>query len=437
MLSQDEDEGNEFDKDSDSIKYDVYRWSDYPEVKDVATDLYNTLDLNKLTNKIKYKHHLRVVLINLFVAFARENGSYVAYSRRKDDYKKGSRYKSIHISYKTLMNIVDLLHKHEFIEHHIGFYDKVTKKGRRSRMRATGKLMALFGDMSLAMIIQNQRPEAIILRDKNGKDIDYEDSDKTNRMRARLAKINEQLLRANLSIDVSSNALNELNKNRKSPYIVPVDLSSKTLYRVFKYSFSEGGRFYGGWWQSVPEELRRYITIDGEATIERDFSQFHPSILYAKETGSIPPVDLYQLPEFYGDKMMRELGKVILLVMLNAATEKGAALAVWNEIRQEDDVTVRDQLIALAKKHKIPALIGKYKVNHQPISAYFNSNMGLRIQYADSCLAEKIMRKLFSKNITTLPVHDSFIVQKRHDDELQRVMSDEFEAAFGVRPGIK
>ena len=61
----------------------------------------------------------------------------------------------------------------------------------------------------------------------------------------------------------------------------PVNLSKRTLRRVFGHgSFERGGRFYGGWWQNIPSAYRSVITINGKRNIEMDFSQFHPNILY-------------------------------------------------------------------------------------------------------------------------------------------------------------
>ena len=51
---------------------------------------------------------------------------------------------------------------------------------------------------------------------------------------------------------------------------------------------SKVGRFYRGWWQQVPSELRRYITIGGKKTCEYDYSQLNPHMVYylrGKELG--------------------------------------------------------------------------------------------------------------------------------------------------------
>ena len=64
------------------------------------------------------------------------------------------------------------------------------------------------------------------------------------------------------------------------------------------------GRFYDGWWQSIPSkdwQYRTHITIDGQRTCEVDYSSVCLRIVYALKGISIDPEeDLYDigLPEF-------------------------------------------------------------------------------------------------------------------------------------------
>jgi hypothetical protein len=63
-----------------------------------------------------------------------------------------------------------------------------------------------------------------------------------------------------------------------------VDLTRNRLYRAFNNgSFDQGGRFYGPWWQRVPSERRKFITINWLPTRELDYSNLHPAMLYAME----------------------------------------------------------------------------------------------------------------------------------------------------------
>lgn len=52
-----------------------------------------------------------------------------------------------------------------------------------------------------------------------------------------------------------------------------VDLTRNRIYRVFNnQSFDEGGRFYGGWWQRVPSDYRKFITINWVPTRELEYT---------------------------------------------------------------------------------------------------------------------------------------------------------------------
>ena len=74
----------------------------------------------------------------------------------------------------------------------------------------------------------------------------------------------------------------------------PIDLSARSLVRIFSNgSFKEGGRFYRGWWQNVPSEYRNYITIDMKRTVEYDFSQLNPHMLYYAYNKELGEEDAY------------------------------------------------------------------------------------------------------------------------------------------------
>ena len=62
------------------------------------------------------------------------------------------------------------------------------------------------------------------------------------------------------------------------------------------------------------------------------------------------------------------------------------------------------------------------------ISHYLYSQIGLKTQYADSCVAEYVIKKLTSKGITCLCIHDSFIVEKKHRGLLEELMIKGFTA---------
>jgi len=59
---------------------------------------------------------------------------------------------------------------------------------------------------------------------------------------------------------------------------------------------------------------------------------------------------------------------------------------------------------------------------HGRISKYFCAGVGLELQYTDSCIAERVVGHFADRGLVCLPIHDSFIVQERHKEQLIRAM---------------
>ena len=103
------------------------------------------------------------------------------------------------------------------------------------------------------------------------------------------------------------------------------------MRRVFNNAkWEEGGRFYGGWWQTLPKKWRKRITILGFPTHEIDYSGLHIAILYAREgidywknVGKDP----YQIEGYEKSERMRKLLKLILLISVNAENKANAIKA--------------------------------------------------------------------------------------------------------------
>ena len=96
--------------------------------------------------------------------------------------------------------------------------------------------------------------------------IDYKDDNFTRRIRADCRNYNLILKETKISLK-RCKAVNEHLYDHNVPY------KKKGYYRVFNEDFKHGGRFYGPWWlHHIPSELRQYILINGNKTVERDYS---------------------------------------------------------------------------------------------------------------------------------------------------------------------
>jgi hypothetical protein len=204
------------------------------------------------------------------------------------------------------------------------------------------------------------------------------------------------------------------------------DLAATALYRSFKHDWQHGGRMYGGWWIGLPKDERPHLTINGHRTVELDYAQLHPSILFARVHR---PLDfhLYTLPGL-DSPALREVGKDTFMRLLNRTADEGASPVV--RMRAGDrkllpsDVTPEDYM-------------QRFLVQMAPIARWLSTGEGTRLQREDSDLAIEVLSRMMDLGAIVLPVHDSFVVEEEHSDSLMIAMRNSYEDRFGITPLIK
>ena len=218
--------------------------------------------------------------------------------------------------------------------------------------------------------------------------------------------------------------------NRKKPRIF--NYLHTQLRRIFsRGSFKKGGRFYGGWWQFIPSEYRPFITINGLPTVELDYSEIHPRIMYQEANLSPPDGDLYDIGlrfdgiSYNKDREPYKSKRKVIKTYINALINDDRGNYKLNSEQIEVICMNTAQLEALVlKKHPI-------------IKDIKGKGHGLRYQFIDSQIAEKVMMKLLDKDILCLPVHDSFICQEHHLSELENAMNEAYVEVLGSIPELK
>ena len=198
----------------------------------------------------------------------------------------------------------------------------------------------------------------------------------------------------------------------------------KRLHRVFNQeSWKLGGRFYGSEVQNLPKELRKYITLNGEPTVEPDYSCLHLRMLYHLRGLEAPDGDLYDFGED------RDLNKLVALIVINCEPEHDEVRAVAAKFR---DKALRNRLGDEILKHDyIENLISDFKATHAPIAEDFASGAGLKLQYRDSLIMEDLLKHFVGKEVPIIPVHDSLIVTESHADEARQVMNEVYKDHMG------
>jgi len=189
-------------------------------------------------------------------------------------------------------------------------------------------------------------------------------------------------------------------------------MADKEVHRVFNNgSLEDGGRFYGAWWIGAPSIVRKYITINGNSTVELDYSGIHVHLLYARKGINYADLDqdAYKFDE-NTTKEERDLNKLILLTAFNANDEKNAAAAVWDELRKEGLLYQYN----LKNQDAILPILKLLKEKHKPIADEIANKYGSKLQYLDSCVIEELIKYYTKKNIPILTIHDSVICEAQH-----------------------
>jgi len=175
----------------DNLQYsrpiDVHRISEYPEVQNVISYLLSLLKEEGLIKNSPVKgilKHLKVVVLDLYVAYMRDPLVYVAYPRGSDAYGPGTRLRKLHLGLDSMKKVVDGLSSLGYLDDHGGFHDRTTGVGYLSRMRATSSLISLIQDYDIVTsMVSTGYADVIVLREvdigddgKDKKELPFEDT---------------------------------------------------------------------------------------------------------------------------------------------------------------------------------------------------------------------------------------------------------------------
>ena len=345
------------------------------------------------------------MVVDLWSAWNQDPKLQIGISRRYVDYIKNKRYGKIGLSYKPMIKVLDGLFEKKYIEQHIGWLDRSRNIGRITRIISTKKLIQKIvkeHKIKKSHIQKCRNQECLILKNKiivdkqkKNVEVDYKDNKQTKLMRSDLLEYNNLIRRSHIHIPNYKSSVIKVNFE---------DESSKFVRRIFNNNkWTNGGRFYSGWWQRIKSEDRKFIRINNNPVVEIDFSGLHIVLLYSmvkidywNKIGKDP----YDLSD-YGydmDDRLRNFLKLILLVSINVKKGKKkdtsqATKAVREEIRTNEDL---EWIKNTYDNNEIEKIINDFADYHKPIKEYFYSGMGLNLQYIDSQIPFTIQCILFT-----------------------------------------
>ena len=194
---------------------DVHRISDYPEVQRMITYLFDEMKSSGLIGKSPRKKilkHLKVVVLDLYVAYLSDPLIYLGYPRGKDYYSKDSRLGQLFLRYRPMMRVVDGLESLGYLDNHKGFYDQGKQSGYQSRMRASGRLIDLIQNYDVApAMISRDESDFIVLHDADDKkEIPFDDTDEIVRMRQQLVSYNSFLQGHQIRLSLPKEAIRKI-----------------------------------------------------------------------------------------------------------------------------------------------------------------------------------------------------------------------------------
>lgn len=349
------------------------------------------------------------------VVEALTSDSWVRYSRHKDDYRIPKRYRrgDRYYSWHFVTNAMDVLKQTGLIGHEDGYWEP--SGGRQPVAHASPALWEL-----LAPVIDVWEPrgephqaEVIILRDRADKrEIEYDDTDETNALRAEVEALNDALSRLHLY-------------RQGKPF--PIEL----MRRVFNGDTSLGGRCYcrGESFQNIRagERLDLQLLIDRvlRPVVEIDYANQHAVMAYAEAGLAIPPGDQYEIDGCFD----RRVVKRAFNVLLNATAHHKAVAALSEDLHRKDEelwehsglaTRLRSETYPFAEK-----VIAAIEEKHHPIAAFFGSDCGAAFMRRDSDMAVRVMLRMIERTgRCPLPVHDSFLVADLDQAVLASVMRE-------------
>lgn len=260
-----------------------------------------------------------------------------------------------------------------------------------------------------------QDNQTVLLKDSNGKLLDYKDNDYTRGLRSELSEINNYT--QNFNIQVQGEDL---------------DIFMRSHHKI---NFNSYGRCYamGNSHQNMKKEDRLNITINNNPVAEIDFSSLHIRMLLDMyKLGDCISLDddIYLLcvpAEMRNNAKNRNAVKRMVNIVLNAKTRHTAIYAFNKAVSEgkEDKADFRDgehimQCIEenLAFLFKHPAIMQNLFSGVDPMAA--------TLQYRESKICRLIMRRAKELNMLVLSVHDSFICCINDINDVCKVMGDAY-----------
>ena len=260
--------------------------------------------------------------------------------------------------------------------------------------------------------------------------IDYADTPQTNTYREAVRHLNAFLSASD--IDFVDDGL--------EPRINPFD---RTLRRRFLLlpgqdeRFDQGGRLFGGFWQTLKSERRQHIRIDGEPVADLDYRSMFTRLAYA-EVGATPPEgDLYVIPGLEGYR------SGVKLAMNTFLFDGGGSRRSWPSVMgvgvgDDGDATADPSSVAASFNARLPEGYGVSTTKkailqvHPALRDAWGRQLGYRLMFLESEILIAVLLDLASHGIPALGLHDGLMVARSMREAAREVMTQRARLMTGI-----
>lgn len=415
-------------------QYRLARPGPMSSVLDVVIDEVTWTETRTRKRKAKDAQSFRLVMDVLVSNLAhsilmRPGGRPLVISRRLRDRRA---YDNPELPRTTFVQTVDLLEAAGFLTQSIG------ERGRGSTtIQATSRLVALVSSLGvdLSCFRIDRRNPLIILRRKvvhgpgqepTRRNIEFQDTPETDRIRSEMSRLNSFLADANLAFIPDGLGLVDT-------------INDRTLSRRFvvlndqAIRFDQVGRFSGGFWQNLEKNRRGSLLIEGEPIADLDFEAMHPRLAYlllGKEWPPGDPYDLSGLLDGYDhlNKEHRGAVKKGLSSLLNG----GRAGRKYGRPLEGLPVGATPASLRAALKAKHPALVS---IIDPPVP--LKVPLGYRLMRLESDILLEALDHLMSLGVVALPSHDGVFVAQSNAQIAQEALQAASKFILGVTLPVK
>jgi hypothetical protein len=374
------------------------------------------------SNGDSIRGELNILLLNLFINYCNYPNSVLSTPRSHENAKQ------LGLDHNRFKRILDTLQEHRYIETVIGN----NFENRTTRSRATPRLISKW-------LSDGWSPQKLKLQSKGGYLMTLKDANK-ERLPANTWKAGGSDVKRSMDYLKAFNKVYKTMKVRSGSHIF--DMTPSQLYRVFNNSsWVTCGRFYGHKVQDLPSSARCCLLIENEPVVELDFKSLHLVMAYHNRGGAGLEVleelelqgDLYagvshdglvgsdKLPDpsiklSNGKSALRFIKKKMILIAFNSSSDNSTINAAIDEYHEVPEIkellpSSRKELFGLLK-----VLLSNIKKKHHYIADQLATGKGVRFQYFDSLVMERILRLfLLELNIPIIPIHDSIILQEKYE----------------------